>query len=187
MKLWPTTTENKCFVKMLWHLLGECIKITILLICSICTVHHLFFFLVINLCSLFYNIFALLIQHFSLFIYGSILVSHFVFFFFFFKALNSIYSTKQHCSYNSFFFFSLLFLLFFPFIYITLHPVFLHCTSTMPFCWVTFFFIKFWTIATVTSWFNQLCWAKIHYFTYNFFRLTFCIFFSLHTILSKNT
>ena len=23
MKLWPTTIENKCFVKMLWHLLVE--------------------------------------------------------------------------------------------------------------------------------------------------------------------
>ena len=34
MKLWPITTENKCFVKMLWHLLGECVKTTILLVCS---------------------------------------------------------------------------------------------------------------------------------------------------------
>ena len=38
MKLWLTITENKCFVKMLWHLLGECVKATVLLVCSICTV-----------------------------------------------------------------------------------------------------------------------------------------------------
>ena len=34
MKLWSTTTENKCFVKMLWHLLGECVKTTVLLVYS---------------------------------------------------------------------------------------------------------------------------------------------------------
>ena len=77
----------------------------------------------------------------------------------------------------------------------TVYLVFLRYTSTVPFCWATlsffffflFFFLfnKFWIVATVPSWFNQLCWAKIHYFTYNFFRLTFCIFFSLHTILSN--
>ena len=44
MKLWPTTTENKCFVKMLWHLLGEYVKVTVLLVCSICTVYHFFYF-----------------------------------------------------------------------------------------------------------------------------------------------
>ena len=38
MKLWPTTIENKCFVKMLWHLLGECVKTTVLLVCSSGTV-----------------------------------------------------------------------------------------------------------------------------------------------------
>ena len=38
MKLWPTTIKNKCFVKMLWHLLGEFVKATVLLVCSICTV-----------------------------------------------------------------------------------------------------------------------------------------------------
>ena len=37
MKLWPITTANKYFVKMLWHLLGECVKTTILLVCSIST------------------------------------------------------------------------------------------------------------------------------------------------------
>ena len=106
MKLWPTTTEHKCFVKMLWHLLGECVKITVLLDCSICTVHRFFFFFqVIDLCSFFYSIFALFKQRFSLFIYSSILVSHFFF-------LNSSYSTKWHSSYI-FFFFSLPFVLFF--------------------------------------------------------------------------
>ena len=47
MKLWPTITENKCFVKMLWHLLGECVKATVLLIClsgTIATVAIEFFF-----------------------------------------------------------------------------------------------------------------------------------------------
>ena len=43
MKLWPTITENKCFVKMLWHLLGECVKNIVLLVCSICIVHRFFF------------------------------------------------------------------------------------------------------------------------------------------------
>ena len=47
MKLWPTTTKNKCFVKMLWHLLGECVKATVLLVCSsgtVATVATEFFF-----------------------------------------------------------------------------------------------------------------------------------------------
>ena len=47
MKMWTTTTENKCFVKMLWHLLGECVKITVFLVCSsdaIPTVATIFFF-----------------------------------------------------------------------------------------------------------------------------------------------
>ena len=38
MKLWPTTTENKYFVKILWHLLGEYVKTTVLLCCSSGTV-----------------------------------------------------------------------------------------------------------------------------------------------------
>ena len=47
MKLWPTTTKNKCSVKMLWHLLGEYIKATVLLVCSsdtVATVATEFFF-----------------------------------------------------------------------------------------------------------------------------------------------
>ena len=47
MKLWPTTTKNKCFVKILWHLLGECVKATVLLVCSsgtVATVATEFFF-----------------------------------------------------------------------------------------------------------------------------------------------
>ena len=40
MKLWPITTKNKCFVKMLWHLLGECVKATVFLVCSIYTCKH---------------------------------------------------------------------------------------------------------------------------------------------------
>ena len=42
---------------------------------------------------------------FSLFIYSSILVSHFVFVFFFFLVLNSSYWTKWHCSFSRYFFF----------------------------------------------------------------------------------
>ena len=38
MNLWLTTIENKYFVKMLWHLLGECVKVTVLLVCSSGTV-----------------------------------------------------------------------------------------------------------------------------------------------------
>ena len=56
-KIWngdQTTTENKCFVRMLWHLLGVCVKATVLLVCSMCIVHRfLFLFLVICLCSFF--------------------------------------------------------------------------------------------------------------------------------------
>ena len=49
MKLWPTTTENKYFVKILWHLLGECVKATVVLVCSsgtvaIVTTKFFFFF-----------------------------------------------------------------------------------------------------------------------------------------------
>ena len=103
MKLWPTTTENKCFVKMLWHLLSKYVKTIVLLVCP--SSFFFFFFSVIDLCSFFYSIFALFIQRFSLFICSSILVSHFFF-------LNSSYSTKWHSS-NIFFFFSLPFVLFF--------------------------------------------------------------------------
>ena len=44
--------KNKYFVKMLWHLLGECVKTTVLLVCSICIFffNHRFvlFFLIYN-------------------------------------------------------------------------------------------------------------------------------------------
>ena len=121
MKLWPTTTKNKCFVKMLWHLLSECVKATILLVCSICT----FFF--------FSN-------------------RQFVLFFLIYKSANA-------------------------------RTVFLHCTSSVfalyiynaILCWAIVFI--FWIVATLSSWFNQLCWAKIHYSIYNFFGMTFCFFF----------
>ena len=29
-------------------------------------------------------------------------------------------------------------------------------------------------------WFSQLCLAKIHYFTYNFLQLTFCIYINIY-------
>ena len=134
MKLWPTTTKNKCFVKILWHLLGECVKLR--------------YFWFVQYVLFFFN------HRFVLF------------FLIIFKSANA------------------------HIVFCTIHPVFLRCTFTVPFCWAFFIFIffyiyilKFWT---VPSWFNQLCWAKFHYSTYNFFRLIFCIFFSLHTILNKN-
>ena len=94
------------------------------------------------------------------------------------------------------FFFNHRFVLFFLIIFKSANArtVFLCCTSSvfalyiysaiLLSCFFFFLLLKFWT---VPSCFNQLCWAKIHYSTYNFFGLTFCIFFSLHTILSKNT
>ena len=127
MKLWPTTNENKCFVKMLWHLLGECVKATVILVCSICT-----FFFQSSICAIFSYIsinyiksgyaatLPLFMQRFPLLIYSAILVSHFVFF----LVLNSSYSTRRHCSYSSykFFFFGIPFLLLFYFIlYILLY------------------------------------------------------------------
>ena len=124
--------KNKYFVKILWHLLGECVKTTVLLVYSIC----IFFFN--HRFVLFFLIYKSAYSVFVLYIYSAILLSHFVCLFFVVVV-------------------------------------------------VFFFFFKFWTVATVPSWFNQLCWAKIHYSTYNFFGLTFCIFFSLHIILSKNT
>ena len=127
MKLWPTTNENKCFVKMLWHLLDECVKATVLLVCSICN-----FFFQSSICAIFSYIsinyiksgyaatLPLFMQRFPLLIYSAILVSHFVFF----LVLNSSYSTRRHYSYSSynFFFFGLPFLLLFYFIlYILLY------------------------------------------------------------------
>ena len=133
MKLWLTTIENKCFMK---HLLGEYVKIIILLVCSICTVHRLFyfyFFPVIDLCSFFYSIFALFIWRFSPFIYSSILVSHFVFLFF-----------------------SLLFVLFFPFyIYHCTSSVFALCVhysyNSALVSWVLFFFFVYSTSTIFTA------------------------------------
>ena len=56
MKLWLTTTENKCFMKMLWHLLGKRVKITVLLDGSSGTVAKVatkffFFFLQSSVCT----------------------------------------------------------------------------------------------------------------------------------------
>ena len=57
MKLWPTIAENKCFVKMLWHLLGECVIVKVLLVCSsgtvatVATTFFFFFFLYSFVCT----------------------------------------------------------------------------------------------------------------------------------------
>ena len=142
MKLWLTTTENKYFVKILWHLLGEYVKTTILLVCSICTVHHFFYFLFLffpnhQFVLFFYRIVALFIQRFSLFIYSFILVSHFVFFFFSFLFLSfSLWLTtfglfNMYCSSFFFFFPSHRFVLFFLQNFCTIHTVFF--TVHLPF------------------------------------------------------
>ena len=57
--MWPITTENKCFVKMLYHFLCECVKVTVLfsLFNMYCSSLHWPFFLVISLCSFFFNIY----------------------------------------------------------------------------------------------------------------------------------
>ena len=161
MKLWLTTTENKYFVEILWHLLGEYVKTTIFLVCSICTVHHFFYFLFLffpnhQFVLFFYKIVALFIQRFSLFIYSFILVSHFVFFFFSFLFLifslwlNTFGFFNMYCS--SFFFFfsqsSICALFSTKFLHYS-YSVF-HCSSTVPFWLATlsssfflFFFLSF--------------------------------------------
>ena len=84
MKLWPITTENKCFVKMLWHLLGECVKVTVLLVYSICTFFFQFvlFFLIYKSVNARMVFLHFTFSVFVLYIYSAILLSHFVFFFF---------------------------------------------------------------------------------------------------------
>ena len=55
MKLWLTTTENKFFVKMLWHLLDKCVKTIVLLVYSsgtVATEFFFFFFLQSSTCTL---------------------------------------------------------------------------------------------------------------------------------------
>ena len=118
MKLWPTTTKNKCFVKMLWHLLGECVKVTVLLVYSICTFFFQFvlFFLIYKSVNARMVFLHFTFSVFVLYIYSAILLSHFVFFFF--KVLNRSYSTKRPCSYIFFFLFRLYF---FFFLYILLY------------------------------------------------------------------
>ena len=162
-----------------------------------CTVHCIFFFSQSSICAIFSTVF--LHCSYNVFHYLSTIpfwlaTLSFFFFFSFFKfwtiaivASGTVATIATFFFLFLFFFFSVLCLYFFFFsfyIYITVHPVFLRCTSTVPFCWATlsfyffyFLFFKFWTIATVPSWFTQLCWAKIHYSTYNFFGLPFCIFF----------
>ena len=54
MKLWPATTENKCFVKMLWHLLSKYVKTIVLLVCPS---SFFFFFSQSSICVLFSTVF----------------------------------------------------------------------------------------------------------------------------------
>ena len=108
MKLWQITTENKFFVKMLWHLLGEYVKATILLVYSICTVHRFFYYLFLFFLSHRFVLFFL-----QYFLHCSYIVFH-------------CSSTVPFwlATFFFFFFFSLLFVLFFSF-YIY------HCTSSV--------------------------------------------------------
>ena len=114
MKLWPTTTENKCFVKMLWHLLGEYVKTIVLLVCSICTFffffNHqfvLFFLISINFIKSSYA--AIVFCHCSYNVFHCSSTVQFwwatLSFFFFFLVLNSSYNTRWHCSNSSYSFY----------------------------------------------------------------------------------
>ena len=153
-------------------MLSECVKATVLLVCSLCVVYRFFFFFsVIDLCSFFYSIFTRFIQRFSLFIYTSILVSHFVFF--------------------SFFFFCLLFVPFFSF-YIY------HSTSSVFALYIYsanllshFVFYLFIYLVLNSSYSTELVYLTLlsqnSLFHIQFFWVAFLYFFSLHTILSKNT
>ena len=123
--LWPTTNKNKYFVKMLWHLLGECVKATVLLVCSIYIVHcFFFFFLVIDLCS-----FSTILLHCLYIVFHCSSTIPFwlatLTFFFFFLVLKNSYSTKRHYSYSSYilfiYFFSVFRLYFFFLLYILLY------------------------------------------------------------------
>ena len=120
MKLWPTTTENKCFVKISWHLLGKCVKVAVLLVCSICT-----FFFLSSICALFSHISINYIKSgnaatifcqcsYNIFRYSAILVSHFIFFFFkFWKVATVLGGTAVAIVFTIFFFIFLPFVLFF--------------------------------------------------------------------------
>ena len=143
MKLWPTTIENKYFMKMLWHLLGKCVKVTVLLVCSICTIHRFFLFFIFSqssICALFSTIF--LHGSYSVFHYSStvpfwLATLSFLFFWIVVTVPSYIVTTIV------FFFFSLLFVLFFPFIYISMYiqcfcVVNLQCHFVESFCF--FFF-----------------------------------------------
>ena len=113
MKLWLTTTENKYFVKMLWHLLGKCIKATVLLVCSICTVHRFFFFFFSK--SLIGALFSTVFLHCSnsIFHCSSTVPFWLATFFFFFWTVATVPSGTV----ATFFFLSLPFVLFFFYIY----------------------------------------------------------------------
>ena len=119
MKLWLTTTENKCFVKMLWHLLGECVKVTVLLVYSICT-----FFFQSSICALFSLIYKIA-NACTMILHGTSTMPFYwvtlSLFYFLFLVLNSSYSTKQYCSYIFFFSKSSVCTFFFPFIYIYIY------------------------------------------------------------------
>ena len=62
MRLWPTTTKNKCFVKILWHLLGKCVKVIVL--SGLFNVYYSSFF-----CALFKNIYLYEIAYIYIYIY----------------------------------------------------------------------------------------------------------------------
>ena len=138
MKLWQITTENKCFVKMLWHLLGKCVKTTILLVCS----SGIFFF------SLLFVLFFLLNIYKNPHIYCYINTTNFTIFSFSTVVLHCSYSVF-HCSstvpfWLATFFFSLLFVLFFPLYIYSVFALCVHysCNSALV-SWVLFYFILF--------------------------------------------
>ena len=120
MKLWLTTIENKCIVKMLWYLLGECVKTTVLF--GLFNMYFSFFFFLSLICALFSYIAinyiksgyaATVFRHcsFNVFHYSSTVI--FWWATFFFNVLNS--------SYSFFFFFQPSVCTFFFLLYILLY------------------------------------------------------------------
>ena len=113
--------------------MDEYVKVTVLLICTICTVHRFFFlkFFPNHWFVLFFlQYFCIVHTLSSLSIYSSILVSHF----FFFNLKFWIVATVPNdtvATVDNFFLVFCLYIYFFPFIYITVNPVFLPCACTI--------------------------------------------------------
>ena len=96
MKLWPTTTENKYFVKILWHLLDECVKVTILLVCSSDTVATTFFLFLFSSIFRLYFFFFLLNIYKNSYIYCFINITNFIIFLYYKNGYAA--TVLRHCA-----------------------------------------------------------------------------------------